>query len=65
MITWTSPPPRALPRSPRSGPVTRAWPSARPGDGYGHWIARRDGMILAADRDPGALLAVLEELLGP
>ena len=36
-----------------------------PGDGYGDWIARQGGMILAADREPGALLAVLEVLLGP
>ena len=36
-----------------------------PGDGYGDWIARQGGMILAADREPGALLAVLGDLLGP
>ena len=36
-----------------------------PGDGYGDWIARQGGMILAADHEPGALLAVLEVLLGP
>ncbi len=37
-----------------------------PGDGgYTSWIARRDGLILAAADGPEELLGILGELLGP